>query len=60
MDLAERYVEDLEIPAPGVTCTQPSPFAASARAASSGSLRRLIRRERRAGVLAMPIPALVG
>ncbi len=59
MQLAERYLEDLEVPAPGVTCTQPSPFRASAQAASSGSLRRLIRRERRAGVLAMPVPALI-
>jgi pimeloyl-ACP methyl ester carboxylesterase len=64
MDLAERYLENLEVPAPGVTCSEPKPFgdAAAARAAAieRGDLRRVIRRERRAALLGMPVPALVG
>jgi pimeloyl-ACP methyl ester carboxylesterase len=56
MQFAKRYIEDLELPAPGVTCTQPSPFAATARASG---LRRQIRRDARAGALAMPVPALI-
>jgi pimeloyl-ACP methyl ester carboxylesterase len=53
MPIAKRYLEDLELPAPGVTCTQPKPFAGGA------ALRRQIRREERAGALAMPVPALL-
>ena len=62
MQLLKRYVDNLEVPAPGVTCTQPRPFPAGARAAAAdrGELRRLIGRERRAGVLRMPVPALLG
>ena len=55
---------DLEVPAPGVTCPEPKPFggAAAARAAATrrGDLRRLIRRERRAAMSGMPVPALLG
>ena len=65
MELAKRYLEDLEVPAPGVTCREPKPFGApaAARAAAQpagADLRRMIRRERpprRAG--ACRLPALV-
>jgi hypothetical protein len=64
MAATKRYVETLQLPAPEDTCTQPKPFgqAAVGRAAAAGraGLRRLIRRERRAALLALPIPALVG
>ena len=62
MQLMKRYLDNLDVPAPGVTCTQPRPFPAGARAAAAdrSELRRLIRRERRAGVLRMPVPALLG
>ncbi len=58
MQLAKRYLEDLELPAPDMTCTQPKPFpSATARSAATGraELRRLIHRERRAGVLRIPL-----
>ena len=63
MQLAKRYLEDLEVPAAGVSCTQPKPFgAAAARSAAAGrkGLRRLIRRERRAAMWGLPVPAVVG
>ena len=64
MQLAKRYLEDLELPAPDVTCTQPKPFApvalASTAAPRQAALGRLIRRERRAATLTMPAPALIG
>ena len=60
MQLAKRYLEDLEVPVPGVTCTQPKPFGAPAAAAAAtgrGGLLRQIRRHTRWG---LPVPALVG
>ena len=63
MELAKRYLEDLEVPAPGVTCAQPKPFSAPAVAAAATGrvdVRRLIRRERRLGSWGMPAPGLVG
>jgi pimeloyl-ACP methyl ester carboxylesterase len=58
LQLAKRYLEDLELPAPGVTCTQPKPFDTTAT--RPAALRRLVRRERRVAALTMPVPALVG
>jgi pimeloyl-ACP methyl ester carboxylesterase len=59
MQLTKRYLEDLELPSPDITCTHPRPFGAAAAVASArGELRRLIRRERRAAGLAMPVPVL--
>jgi pimeloyl-ACP methyl ester carboxylesterase len=61
MQLTKRYLEELELPAAGVTCTQPRPFGAAATAtAGRRELTGLIRRERRDAKLAMPIPALIG
>ena len=61
-ELATRYIVDLALPAPGVSCSEPKPFPTAARAAASGrgDLRRLIRRERRLAMWGMPVPALVG
>jgi TAP-like protein len=63
-ELTTRYIEDLEVPAPGVTCSEPKPFgdAAASRGAAvrRGDVRQLIRRERRAAMWGMPVAALAG